>query len=89
MKKGKFVIQIINHENGNRSKPFEASWDELNATLTKAGESVSPENYILLVAAIKETDGDEQMHIPTAPLITIGTFMEMFQDEVKQLEEAE
>jgi len=79
MKKQQFVIQIINAENGNRSKPFAANWDELRESLNKAGEAINSKDYILLVASIGE--GEEQMQIPQSPLITIETFMEMVSRE--------
>ena len=74
----KFVIQIINAENGNRSKPYEANWDQLAESLKKA-ESINSKDYILLVAAIEGEE--EQMQIPQSPLITIETFLSMFDSE--------
>jgi len=78
MNKSKFVIQIINHQNGNRSEPFEAGWDELAESLKKA-EEIDNDNYLLLVAVVDPEN--EKMRIPKSPLITIATFLDMFANE--------
>lgn len=80
----KFIIQIINAESGNRSKPFQANWEELKKSLQKAGEALNPEDYILLVAAVKGTGDEQQMQLAETPLIKIETFLEMF--EIAQTE---
>ena len=71
----RFMIQIINHENGYRSEPFLTDWKGLKTSLEAAGENDGPQgkDYILLVAVMR----DEETIIPQAPLITIDTFMAM------------
>jgi len=73
--KDRFMIQIINHENGYRSEPFLSDWDGLRKSLKEAEENDGPKgkDYILLVAVLR----DEETIIPQAPLITVDTFMEM------------
>ena len=73
-KNERFMIQIINHENGYRSEPFLTDWDGLRTAL-KASEENGPteDDYILLVAVMR----DEETIIPQAPLITIKSFLEM------------
>lgn len=82
MKDARFVIQIINAESGNRSKPFQATWDDLATSLTKAGSAVNSKDYILLVAAVgKDESNEQQLQIPQSPLITIETFLDMFENK--------
>jgi len=71
----KFLFQFINHENGQRSKPFTGTWDDVTEVLAHRGPDERPtnEDYILLVAVL---DG-EQTTIPVTPLITVGHFEEI------------
>lgn len=83
--KQRFIYQIINHETGNRSKPFTATIDELNESLDNISDSVYRKNYILLVATIDPESEEEQMHIPQSPLITIETFLSMFESAKEEI----
>jgi len=71
----KFLFQFINHENGQRSKPFTGTWDDVTEVLAHRGPDERPKNedYILLVAVF---NGD-QTTIPATPLITVGHFEEI------------
>lgn len=75
----KFMFQFINHEDGNRSKPFIGSWDTITEVLEKRKEGEKPggEDYILLVAVL---DGEETI-IPATPIIKVSTFMQFSKDK--------
>lgn len=71
------MIQIISHENGNRSEPFIANFKELGEILNKemeTGESHIHEKDFLLLVAIFQ---GEETKIPTSPIITIETFLKL------------
>lgn len=84
----RFVYQIINAENGNRSKPFEGSWDQIAEVMNKNRESIQMKDYVLLVAAIDPESDDKQLVIPQSPLITIGAFLELAETANKEKAEA-
>lgn len=70
-----FVFQFIDHETGYRSEPFISNWTELGNILdSRTIEEPKPvdDDYILLVAVM---DG-KQSHIPSAPLVTVKTYLE-------------
>lgn len=75
------MIQIISHENGNRSEPFIADFKELGEILNKEmekGESnIHEKDFILLVAIFH----GEETKIPTSPIITVETFLKLEQKE--------
>lgn len=81
----KFLFQFINHENGERSKPFVASWTAVRTVLEerKEGESPTDKDYLLLVAVM---DGEDTT-IPSTPLITVKSYMEMFTPEIDDQEQ--
>lgn len=74
----KFMFQIINHTDGQRSEPFITSWDELHKTLNenKDHPEYRGDDYLLLVSVL---DG-EQTIIPSTPIIKISTFTAMTND---------
>lgn len=74
----KFLYQLIDHETGSRSKPFMGDWDEMAQAFKEHKEKIDSEDYILLVATINEDSPEEQMQIPTAPIITVQTFLDMY-----------
>lgn len=73
------MLQIISAENGERSEPFIATWEELHQVLSKEMDmdesemNVKEKDYILLVAVMQ----GEETRIPRAPLITIESFLKM------------
>ena len=72
----KHVFQIIEHGTGKRSPHFTCTIQELRETLERT-EDLDQEDLLLIVATQFETNGDEQVHISTAPLITIGSFLDI------------
>lgn len=77
----KYVFQLINHKNGERSEPAVASWDELAAVMRENNEQIEKDDYILLVAIVDPESENEGLVIPKTPLITIDTFLKMFQNQ--------
>lgn len=68
----KYVVQLINHEDGTRTEPFVTEVKKLVETLM---ESTLPrENIILCVGYIP--DDDNEMQISGNPLMTIKSFLE-------------
>ena len=67
----RYVIQIIDHTNGQRTEPFVTDTKALVETLLKA--SLPKENLILCVGYIPEDD--HEMQISGNPLMTIETFL--------------
>jgi len=72
-----FIYQLINHENGNRSRPFTGNWDTIAKAFDDNKENIDMKNYLLLVATIGN-GGEQQTEIPQSPLITVQTFMDMY-----------
>ena len=67
----KYVVQIVDHTNGQRTEPFVTETKSLVETLL---ESTLPrENLILCVGYIPEEDNE--MQISGNPLMTIDTFL--------------
>jgi len=87
----RFMFQFIQQKTGRRTEPFITDWDELKDILEEAEEKYveefikagEPEDYpdmfpgkqdfILLVAVMN----GKQTKIPSNPLITVETFMEI------------
>lgn len=78
----KFLFQFINHENGQRSKPFVSNWEDVRDVLEnrKEGEMPTDKDYLLLVAVLDE----EETTIPATPLITVKTYLDMFTPNLDQ-----
>lgn len=72
------IFQIIRKEDGARSKAFKTTAHEL--ALLLAGQEVPLQDYVLLVI---DEDFDE---VPTAPLISVESFMLMHDIEFKKEE---
>lgn len=77
-----FIFQFICAETGKRSEPFMSNWTELGKILDlrdKEDKDIKPtdSDYILLVAVMDK----EQTHIPTAPLITVETYLNCVRPE--------
>ena len=81
----KFIYQIISTENGNRSRPFLGSWDQVAKAFQDNQEHINMGDYLLLVAIVNE---EQQLDIKTAPIIKLETFLEMF-DKFDSLEKEE
>ena len=81
----KYVIQMICHKHGYRSEPFIATQIQL-FELLKDSENVDRSDYILTVGYIKPSDQgaieEEGLQISGNPLITVQTFLEMFDAEL-------
>lgn len=83
----RFIIQIIDHNDGSRSKDFVCTYDELKASLIESADAIDQEDYILLVAILPE-DETETPQISTTPLVSIQTLLESW-DWEKSAEKAE
>ena len=77
----KFVLQLIQHQTGQRSEPFIATQEELVKVLEEYEEK-DPQDFILTVGYIK--DEESGMMISGNPLITIQTFLATFSPEAIQ-----
>ena len=70
-----FIFQFVDHETGLRSQPFLSDWTQLQEVLAQRTEETpkpTDDDYILLVAVMDS----KQTHIPTSPLLTVGTYLE-------------
>ena len=81
----KQIYQFISSETGQRSDPFEATWDDLYKVLQnqKSDEDPINENDFILLCMV--VDG-ENSSIPKSPLITVKSFME-FKDTQNSLKD--
>jgi len=81
-----FIFQFICADTGNRSEAFSSDWTQLGDILdSRTIEKPKPTNddYILLVAVMDK----EQTHIPTAPLITVDTYLQNVRPETQKTAE--
>lgn len=67
----KYVIQLINHEDGTRTEPFVVEIKDLVQNLLKS--TLPRENLILCVGYVPEENNE--MQISGNPLMTIDTFL--------------
>lgn len=70
----KYVFQFVNHNNGERSEPLVANYDQLKQTLEHNQEKIDQDHYVLLVAVI-DPDNKQGMTIPRTPLMKISTLL--------------
>lgn len=68
----KYVVQIIDHTNGQRSEPFITETKQFVQQLLDS--TLPRENLILCVGYVPESDTPE-MQISGNPLMTIDTFL--------------
>lgn len=71
----RFIVQIIDHNTGERSPDFTCTYDELKETLIELSGTIDQEDYVLLVGIIPE-DTNESPSIPRTPLVSIQTLLE-------------
>ena len=81
-KERKFMFQFIDHTDGRRSEPFVGNWETISEIikLREGDQLPKNEDYILLVAVLD----DEDTIIPSTPLITIQTFLDMTKNEATE-----
>ena len=74
----KHIMQIVDAKTGQRSDPFHCTLDEMKDALMKNPiDDGQLDDYILLVAVTKDDDWE----IPRSPLIRVGTFIGMYDQE--------
>ena len=79
----KHILQLVDHKSGIRSEPFHCTMDELKAELSlqNAAGNAELEDYLLLVATEYEESGEIQFMIPKSPLVKVGSFLKMDDQE--------
>lgn len=76
----KYMIQLINHENGERTQPVAVSLEEFKRVLRDAELNEDQmKDYVLLVGSI---DDDNNMNVIGTPIFTVKSLLELDQEEV-------
>lgn len=71
----KYLIQLVDHENGTRSKPFTSTLPNL-ARMLKANEDIDPENFVLVLTKMENDSVDFESML--CPLMTIRSFVSTY-----------
>lgn len=74
MSKIKSIVQVINHENGNRSEIMITDPREFAELLRESGDTRAGD-YILVVASFDPDSEEDQLDFHTGPIFTIESFL--------------
>lgn len=70
-----FIIQFVNHTNGERSQEFIATATKLHETL-KDHETYDPDDHILVIARVNDSSEDQpELEFVRTPIMTIRSFL--------------
>ena len=72
----KYVLQLVSHKTGERSKHITTTQDKLAKVLRKSvkAKEVPVEDFILIIASV-EDDKPEQMDLMSTPMHTIESLL--------------